>query len=143
MKLTEQEMRELDAWIAEHVMGWVWWHLPKTDPKHFTPETGICKLIRSDENWPAHKHWQGKRIAVPMENVKQDVDVPRYTTDPAAAMEVLKKCGFHKNNAIQIYCLRAEENRDGKESFWINDPRLEANTLELAIALFANKLFSK
>lgn len=61
--------------------------------------------------------------------------VPNYTTDPAAAMDVLKKIrdegvvvAIHGNILSQIGGKRLE---------------VEAETLELAICLFAKKLFSK
>jgi len=38
---------------------------------------------------------------------------------------------------------RAEANKNGKAMWWINEPLLAAETLELAICLFAKKLFSK
>jgi len=69
------------------------------------------------------------------------VDVyPEYTTDPAAAMEVLEKC-YEKTNLSICTC----KSPDGYK-FWLPNGfsiALNATTLELAICLFAKKLFSK
>jgi hypothetical protein len=120
--MTNTELRELDAWIAENVMGW--------KRANFLSSYGKGRFMVSRET--------GDIMAY---DLKGEGFQP--TTDPAAAMEVLKKCGKTKKNAIEIFCLRPDENRSGKESYWVNDPKTESETLELAIALFAKKLFTK
>lgn len=91
--MNNQELRELDAWIAEHVM------------KPSMPLSGF-----------------------------------RPTICPADAMEVLKKCATESSGyQIQI---------DYDKSGWAVGRGGEglhstAETLELAIALFSKKLFSK
>lgn len=102
--MTTQELRELDAWIEDFVMG-----------------TGQIRQSRNEL-------------------------CPHYSTDSAAAMDVLKKCAEkiehsdYASNWIQIqwfnnlWCL-ADFNK-------FSDPTT-AETLELSICIFAKQLFSK
>jgi len=95
--MSEKQLRELDAFIAEHVFGFD------------MAETSVD-------------------------------DIERYTTDPAAAMMVLEKC-----------CERTEDGRvivrmGGNK--WIatgsnTSIYCVAETLPLAICLFAKELFAK
>ncbi len=109
--MTETEMRELDAWIAEHVIGWSY-EVTGSDPT----EDGYC--------------WFD-------ENRKFPCELPHYSTDPAAAMQVLEKCA--ERSAIMII------KDDGCVVAQINGKRLTADgpTLPLAICQFARKLFEK
>jgi len=107
--MNETEQRELDAWIAENVMGW---DLGESKPGH---------------GWP----WFGE-FGFGDEQEK----IPHYTTDPAAAMEVLKKC------SEETYITTRRHKRCWSMS-GSNGMTIEAETLELAICLFAKKLFSK
>jgi len=120
MKLTPIELRELDAWIAENVMGVI-----------------IVKVRCRDKS----------EVICP--------DVKRYTTDPAAAMEVLKKCGYKIQGRdyprgfghyfVRVYfaeiahewcvCLGNEKSDSSIYG--------QAETLEIAICLFAKKLFTE
>ncbi len=114
--MTPTELRELDAWIAEHVMGWK-----------------ISQAGNSGKNQSGQ--WKS---------------IPIYTTDPAAALEVLKKCyeKIWSDNPIITKC------QHFKIEIWNNglwvvqqsekiETSIESETLELAICLFAKKLFSK
>lgn len=76
-----------------------------------------------------------------------------YTTDPAAAMQVLEKLAQKRNEAYDPYCPDATlvihaPHKDWKNK-WIvaSDPThriiAEADTLPLALCLFAKALFSK
>lgn len=118
--MTDKELRELDAWIAEHVMGWTVMSETLCDPK------------------PEVKH--GRQTG--------DVDInpvaplPNYTIDPAAAMMVLEKCCSRTALPILVgvsaggfYC--TTQSMDRIKSWVFSD------TLPLAIALFAKQLFSK
>src|SRR5688572_23406410 len=83
----QQELRALDAWIAEHVMGFV-----RTDIKcHPSDNRTIGGVLFSP---PGCNHDCG-----------QSSYVKHYTTDPAAAMEVLRKCIDHVGaiSEIRIY----------------------------------------
>lgn len=123
--MNQNELRELNTWIAEHVMGWI-----KCDVKNLD-HSGRFSI--SDTGFVL--------IHAPRVQIKQF----RPTTDTAAAFEVLKKCldnqrefGFGDPCFISKdggYWLRAV--KDGKH---IDG---EAETLELAICLFAKKIFTK
>lgn len=118
--MNEKELRELDAWIAEHVMGWrgIEWFQPDSprladrQPKGFyrSVVNGVC------------------------------VAIPAYTTSPADAMMVLERCQKHGTTLAL--------NLGSSGQYWVSDCDKKARyavaeTLPLAIALFAKKLFSK
>ena len=123
--MTTQELRELDAWIA----------------------LNVTKTLRklSDEEYAAIVAWCEEANKDPHPNL--ELTTPRryegsclkYTSDPAAAMEVLEKCAKQVGNVIEIF----GNNKDGwvvsgKNDAWESD----ADTLPLAICLFAKKLFT-
>lgn len=123
MTTTEQELRELDAWIAEHVMGWKARKLNRRDLiNHLMPPQSITDGF-------------GKYDADPMFQTNV-TGVPNYTTEPAAAMEVLKKC--MDMAVVTLF----EKAKGGYEVRW-QQMSASAETLELAICLFAKKLFTK
>lgn len=68
--MTEQELRELDAWIAEHVMGW-----------------------RSGFDADGKEVW----IRGPQDFIEKSEWVP---ADDAAAMAVLEKCIEREGSAV-------------------------------------------
>lgn len=118
--MTDKEKRELDAWIAEHVFGW------DLDSANFPSgyDVAFCGYP------PDSKRWRG--IALPHV-------VPHYTTDPAAIMEVLKKCADVTNVELSFWNVTrrwsvGSQSLDGPE---------KADTLELAICQFAKRLFEK
>ena len=117
--MTEQEMRELDCWIAENVMG-------------FEHEFGTCQA--KTEN-PCY--W---RDAISNKSIAKVAYKP--TTDPAAAMLVLEKCLQETEHAECIY---AGYMHGG--GFLVGHEQLKieggAPTLPLAICLFARQLFGK
>lgn len=115
------ELRELDAWIAEHVMGLVPY------------KNGITE---ASKNW-----WIDKS----KDEIKQKFNP---TTDPAAAMEVLKKCAekmeeeYDDSRSIAINKERLTEIWFVSETDVANGISESAKTPELAICLFAKKLFT-
>lgn len=119
--MNDTELRELDAWIAEHVMGWT--------------------IFKTTDDW--HKAGSPTSRTIQVLDQTPHFDIPKYTTDPAAAMMVLEKCG--SENTIAIYF--------GTDGVWhvehenIYEDRVDfqakAETLPLAICLFAKQLFSK
>ena len=108
------ELRELDAWIAEHVMGW-------------KPTVSLCQP-RGDE---VPRYWSiGGGRSVHMKSFNP-------TTDPAAAMTVLKKIltDHPRGSAMVGYA-------GGFNEQW-SCGRANAKTLELAICECAKQLFTK
>ena len=95
--MSEKQLRELDAFIAEHVFGFD------------MAETSVD-------------------------------DIERYTTDPAAAMLVLEKC-CDKLEGFEITVWRGEKWHCGLRKG--NTVHQKADTLPLAICLFAKELFAK
>jgi hypothetical protein len=118
--MTTTEMREFDAWIAVNLFGY---EHRQIKPCAIFPDGGMA--------------WHNGNGAVDY--------LHGYTTDPAAAMEVLKKCA-DKVSKIDNVCLCV---RGGKWSIWYCDGdagticESESKTIELAICKFAKKLFGK
>jgi hypothetical protein len=115
--MSEQELRSLDAWIAEHVMGFV------------------------KEPYPDETGWKDK--------AGKYLNRFNPTIDPTAAIEVLKKCCDRKTVAVvqakdggwQI-CLLMLVGMTGAMGWPTQAIETEADTLELAICLFAKQLFA-
>jgi hypothetical protein len=122
-KMSENELRELNAWIAEHVMGW-------------------HKVMSRGDN--PFEYWDGSDGAY-------RIQTWRPTTDPAAAFAVLEKCqerldcedvviGF----CTGTWCIRSiyRENPGAKGRINIFALPPSETSLPLAICLFAKQLFS-
>lgn len=118
--MSDKQLRELDVEIAKLVFG----------------------LVYSNFQWFAGEH--GPSVYHKL---------PAYSTDPAAAMMVLEKVAQKRNEAYDPYCPDATlvihaPHKDWKNK-WIvaSDPThriiAEADTLPLALCLFAKALFSK
>lgn len=121
--MKNEELRELDAWIAEHVMGFT---LNSGHPPHwYSSDSDRVYFVRLAEDDDAAIYWQP-------------------TTDPAAAMEVLKKC-YDKCGMIDTFRTQIKPYRFGVTGKWLPaaNYECEAEALELAICLFAKKLFTK
>lgn len=150
-------MRKLDAWIAENIFGYRWGHYGHVDDKTGLPEIGWREWIYlSEPERFSMPSWH------PMPREKVDAWInkgvdsyPNYTTDAAAAIEVLKYCMKHLDRLtgrtdFQIVTLYDEGNKspyvvvtDSQHD--ADDPIHVANcasaeTLELAICRFARKL---
>jgi len=110
---TENEMLEYDAWIAEHVMGY------------------IGELEYPDEYWK----WEDDA------HTSQTLEY-HPTIDPVAAMEVLKV--LQENHMVVLSKLPTGSFEVAKLTAYSSlDFTTTAKTEELAICLFAKKLFSK
>jgi Phage ABA sandwich domain len=124
--MTKNELRKLDALIAEHVMGW--------KEVRFLSYYGKGKFMVSRET--------GELMVY---DLKGESFSP--TTDPAASMQVLQKCA--EKDFPTVYKSRADESSWCVDNLRIGSGinestiSISAPTLELAIALFAQKLFSK
>ena len=142
--MTDKELRELDAWIAEHVM-----HIPLFKEKEGGNNYWFCptcqKPIPSEHVTFTEHH--DERYGGCGVSVHENTYEYSPTTDPAAAMMVLEKC-----------CQKETDGMDGIEIDYSKDHPLgewqigsvlnsnlhiESETLPLAICLFAKKLFSK
>lgn len=140
--MTTTEQHELDAWIPKHAKGY---------PNDHIELNVLCLRILG---------WKNIRPASKFGPVMEGIFVggaiyfncPFIHRDPAAAMDVLKKCvdkledmgGFlaiekySEMDGFQGISVRALFSRSNQNTF-----SEVAKTLELAIALFARKLFSK
>ena len=129
---TEKELRELEAWIAEHVMGY---------------EERQC--YNGSQRIEGQTFWvcKGRQVVAPSFNGKHRF--PPFATDPAAAMQVLEKCAeMLRKDCNSVEILR---NTTGwavcslyRDGFGHEEhDTVEAETLPLAICLFARKLFGE
>lgn len=129
MTAEELKLRESEAWLAEHLFGW-------TDIELYRPP-------------PEEEDRDGRRFHPPaFFRAMRDGfwrEVPHYSTDPAAALEVLEKCAekIKARDAVAICQL------DGTEGWRVTNANMidskisaEALALPLAIAKFAKQLFS-
>ena len=138
-KLTDKELRELDAWIAEHVMGFVWTRHRHAANKFINKRWLLEPEKFKELNEVGKGEWihaSGKEEILIAEYGEETV--PAYTTDPAAAMKVFKKCQDMRCLAINKNTITSIGHEDEKAIVECN-----AETLELAIAKFAKALFSK
>lgn len=140
--MTTAELRSLDTWLAEHVMGWEWWRFKACGEKW-------CQLVPPDEKWPWRRGFDGIKCKCAIAALEDRTDLSMFapTTDRAAAMEVLKKCAEKSYQISIVECLGdwAVTHGDGTDPTapYSEAPYGEAKTLELAICLFARKLFPK
>ena len=84
-------------------------------------------------------YWWNQGVILPI------TECPRFTTDPAAAMAVLKKCAEKCQHDVAIVSPVPKMWKVGYVS-WDDETILgkeEAETLELAICLFAKALFEQ
>lgn len=123
--MTDKELRELDAWIAEHVFGWSRWNFNNG----YTAHNYLDQTNGQANKYRKHGFVDGLTLLE---------SFPKYTTDPAAAMEVLKKCCEHPYYPFGFAVAFSK----GFPNPWVCETAT-AETLELAICLFSKKLFSK
>lgn len=125
---TTKEDRELDAWIAEHVMGWrLRGHIPSYWERDASDE--ICFLGEVGNQDDECLEWRPSQY-------------------PAQAMEVLAKCAVELSPDGGGRAIAIEWQGDVQESWMVCETdvvgiQAEAPTLPLAIAKFAKSLFSK
>ena len=138
--MTSNELCELDAWIETNIFDGQKYGVKKRGLWYRPDAHGYTD--RQSEAWrlsleEAKKH-EYKRGGYDEQVVIMPIDTPRYTTDPADAMEVLKKCStltpYAISNNITGFMV---SDLDKKSRYGIGE------TLELAICLFAKKLFTK
>lgn len=114
--MSDKEMRELDAWIWQNVM--------------------LAKLVirPADSTYPKLKYLRFPNGDEILERMWSP------TTDPAAAMDVLKKCG--QSAVVTITTNPSIASHLGVWTCADEQIFCTGETLELAICLFAKKLFT-
>lgn len=148
--MTNEEMRELDAWICEHLFGYVFTDSP--DDFTATSEGQFYKhTTKGAQGWRvvASKAYK-KQFAPAGKPYAHSWSNFQPTTDSKLALEVLKKCAEVYHEVICIYqCPTSNEWEVSANVFHgegEGEPRdiiMTAPTLELTIALFAKELFRK
>lgn len=89
--MTDKELRELDAWISTTLFGWLQTDV-NCDP---TDNRTIGGFLYSPNGFNG--------------DCNQASYVPHYTTDPAAAMEVLRKCGVQTERLRCMYVGKVDD----------------------------------
>jgi len=147
--MTETNMRELDAWIAEHVMEWQWWRFdaPPVGGSKSNKRDKWCQLVPPDEKWPeTHKVWRGVKCGCCIAKIPNYTDLGLFkpSTNAASAMAVIKKCESKCDMPIEIDRKRSHDGPWRVETGVLSQGIIGiAPTLELAICLFAKNLFTK
>ena len=121
--LTIEQMRELDAWIAEHVMGW-------SRSPHVLQD-GQIGFYQFSHGGIEVRVASGERLFS-----------FSPTTDPAAAMLVLEKC-YERVGLIDMSRVKVAPFNFCIGATYSTGLEAEAETLPLTICLFAKQLFSK
>ena len=124
--MNDMEMRELDAWIAEYVFGW---NRQRFNNGHVRHNILVPEKFRADKY---RKHGWNKGVEL-IDNF------PHYTTDPAAAMDVLEKCAIKSGYGLTV--IPQSNGMWFACSNYANEAFGE--TLNIAICLLAKKLFTK
>lgn len=140
------ELRELDTWIHSNVLGADqlvgvkkrgYWYRPHA--KGYTDrENEAWHLTREEAK--KHEYLRGEDPVTICE-----FDVPHYTSDPAAALAVLKICAQDldsKQSTNGIAISYAFGMWECVETDIFDGIRTEALSLELSICLFAKELFT-
>ena len=114
--MTEQELRELDAWIASNIFN-----LEVFNHKIMGPILMVCSST-------------GDSVRTP---------IPAYTTCSAAAMLVLERCLEHDNKYGHKPSLVLTKNEEGFNLINVGFElhKTTSSTFPLTICLFAKKLF--
>lgn len=83
--MTTEALRELDAKIAEQVMGWAWMEHPEHDKHRFAYFAPPTQLARAGERgWQLAKP-ETRRIAI------ERTFIPRYSSDVSSSFLVVEK----------------------------------------------------
>lgn len=148
--MKEEKLRELDAFIAEHVMGFKWARdcakFRSDSPRGSQFKQGTRALIEKLElERGKRQDWNGWGKSKGNEPLAPNwrFNIPHYTTDPAAAMMVLAKCLEH---GITILDSQVSPNIPRFTVCASSKPekyRAVADTLPLAVCRFAEQLFKK
>lgn len=121
--MTPAELRELDAWIFENIIGGA-----LSLCSRYCPTCRQCVVPHETTSDGRHS----------LCGALLHCDFPHYTTDGAAALEVLAKC-LEKTSVQIIECagyIVTDVVLDG----WTNSA--DADTIPLAICLFSKRLFN-
>lgn len=130
MKTPIEQLREKDAWIAEHVFGWKWYLF----------SDHICQL-EAPSNW--QERHGGNPVDIPRDTDEKDTtSVDEYTTDPAASDALDDKILEKLDGGYAIF-------RRKNGSFHMTGNRnqkfieAEHHDKKICRVLFAEKLFGK
>lgn len=139
---TDAELRELDAWLHLNVCDGAafvglrkrgYWY--RENAHGYTDrQSEAGKYTR--EQAKAHEYLRGDEPVT-----IHEFDIPHYTTNPADAFEVLKRCAEKCEQMPRIDPIAGRwiwRNLDPHKLEWS-----EAETLELAISEYARQLFTK
>lgn len=143
--MTDKELRALDAWIAEHVMGF----RQTFNPDDHTTDGATLFWHRKEPGKKevvlvgrAYAH-RGLTREYGKEIFSHSWSTYEPTTDRAAAMEVLEKCAEKISFAnIEIFCTHNAAPKWNIAKEGCADLH-EAPTLPLAICLFCKAIYEK
>jgi len=134
--MTKSEMEELEKWIAINVMD----EMPRIQAHALDAEEKFTALWEDDHI--TRKCVRDFCEENPEYHYKECEVYKHYTTDPAPAFDLLKKCAekLGEKEAIEVQTRYGVWN----VSAWpVSKIETEAPTLELAICQFAKLVFTK
>ncbi len=144
--MSDKQLRELDAWIDVNIFDGgkfvglkkrgYWWRPNSCGYTASEHEAG--RYTREEAALKAHP--DGEPVTI------HEFEPRRYTSDSAASMDLLKKCAEWVEtigNNIELSLYEKGKWKVGAFDVDMEFHCVEAPTLELAIALFAQKLYSK
>lgn len=150
---TEHNRRDLNAWIAEHVMGFVWAR-DTANARSYNPRGRKFKkgtrCLVAKSSISEHLGWAKAKGNEPL-SPAWDYDVPNYTDpqgtfhhDGSSPLDVLEQCVRHAGCEIEI---DAKRTKDGPIRIECGPMRTCIIAIHeefpMAICLFAQQLFSK
>lgn len=133
---------EIDALIAEKVMGWKW--VKRTDLNRDPKHPGFTSWTRYLAKEPLAEWQVLAETELPIES-NLGVGIPEYSTDISAAWLVVEKIknigtrGFQMNYEKNIWWVGCVNHGDNGERELYSHQHGEAETLPLAICLAALK----
>lgn len=141
--MNEQELRDLDKWIHVNVMeGDRFVGLMKQGLWYRPNAKGYTDRQSEAGRYTREEAKQHEYLHVPDAVTIREFDVRHYTTDPAAAMEVLKVCIAELDKRQDTICIEKEHGQYTVGS--VNDNwEAISLSLETAVCLFAQRLFQK
>lgn len=123
MKTETENLRELDSLIAEKVFGWS--DIEWSQSSYEFPEEPPPRFLRG--------HLDGGLWR----------EIPHYTTDPAAAMQVLEKCAEALPGGVKVRRRKHDLAWTVAKFEDLSPVWSVSKTLPIAICRFAKALYSK
>jgi len=144
MTPTPDELRRIDRDVAIAVFGWRWYRCHYRGDSYCPNSLRTRYEMLSPDAGKSTNDWERvpAEYSPKQEPTADEILAPHYTADPAAAFEVLRRCGERKD-LIRIEILTSDKGwhvATWKKNWGISE---SGPTLEIAICKFALQIFGK